>query len=76
MAGLVHNRFGEQKLRLQLMYGNNMAGADQLREALQNVVSSVEDKVVPVTLVLGAHAGPTVFGLAAAPQAVFDRLYN
>ena len=76
MAGLVHNRFGEQKLRLQLMYGNNMAGADQLREALHNVVTSVEDKVVPVTLVLGAHAGPTVFGLAAAPQAVFDRLYE
>jgi len=30
---------------------------------------------VPVTLVLGAHAGPTVIGLAAAPQAIFDKLY-
>lgn len=76
MSTLVHQRFGDEKLRVQLMYGNNVAGAHQLRETLLTVVKAVEDNLVPVTLVLGAHAGPTVFGLAAAPQAVFDSLYN
>lgn len=76
MAALTHARFGDQKLRLQLMHGSNLPGVEILREAVHGVLDAVEERLVPVTLVLGAHAGPTVIGLAAAPQAVFDRLFS
>ena len=76
MAGIVHRRFGDTKLRVQFMHGKNAAGAEMLKGAVQDVLDIVEDKLVPVTLVLGAHAGPTVFGLAAIPQSIFDSLYH
>jgi len=76
MAALVKQRFGEQKLRMQLMHGSNLPGVDLLRQAVNEGLSIVEERLVPVTLVLGAHAGPTVIGLTAAPQAIFDRLHQ
>lgn len=72
MVGVVQQKFGNQKLRLQLMHGDNLPGVDLLREAVGGVLDAVEDHLVPVTLVLGAHAGPTVVGLAAAPLSLFD----
>lgn len=74
MVDVVHQKFGDQKIRLQLMHGNNMPGIELLKLAIDGVLNSVEEKLVPVTLVLGAHAGPTVIGLAAMPQAVLDSL--
>ena len=76
MVSVVHARFGDQKLRLQLMHGSNLPGVDTLREAVRGALNAVEEQLVPVTLVLGAHAGPTVIGLAAAPQAIFDQLFG
>lgn len=76
MAGMVLERFGEQRLRLQLMHGNNLSGVDMLREALHGARIAIEEQLVPVTLVLGAHTGPTVIGLAAAPQEMFDKLFG
>ncbi len=76
IANLVHERFGNQKLRIQLMHGSNLPGVELLREAVNEVLNVIEDPLVPVTLVLGAHAGPTVIGLAAAPQSLFDELYG
>jgi DegV family protein with EDD domain len=76
MVNKVHERFGDQKLRVQLMHGSNLPGVELLREAVHEVLNAVEDPLVPVTLVLGAHAGPTVVGLAASPQAVFDEMYK
>jgi DegV family protein with EDD domain len=74
MVEVVQQKYGEQKVRLQLMHGDNMPGVEMLRSAVDGVLDRVEEKLVPVTLVLGAHAGPTVFGLAAMPQAVYDSL--
>jgi DegV family protein with EDD domain len=76
MVKKVHERFGDQKLRIQLMHGSNLPGVDMLREVVHKMLNGVEDQLVPVTLVLGAHAGPTVIGLAASPQALFDELYK
>lgn len=76
MVTIVKQRFGDQKLRLQLMHGNNLPGIKILRDAIENVLNAQEEKLVPVTLVLGAHTGPTVIGLAAAPLSVFDQLYS
>lgn len=72
MVGVVHHKFGSQKLRLQLMHGDNLPGVELLKGAVAEMLDAVEEKLVPVTLVLGAHAGPTVVGLAAAPQALFN----
>jgi DegV family protein with EDD domain len=72
MAEVVHQKFGDQRLRLQLMHGSNLSGVEQLRTAVSSVVNTMEEKLVPVTLVLGAHAGPTVIGLAAGPGSVFE----
>ena len=74
MVKKVHERFGDQKLRVQLMHGSNLPGVDLLRAAVHEILNVEEDPLVPVTLVLGAHAGPTVIGLAATPLAIFDNL--
>jgi len=74
MVKKVHERFGDQKLRVQLMHGSNLPGVDLLRETVHEILNAQEDPLVPVTLVLGAHAGPTVIGLAATPKAIFENL--
>jgi DegV family protein with EDD domain len=75
MVGKVQERFGNQKLRVQLMHGSNLPDLEKLRSAVHGVINAVEDQLVTATLVLGAHAGPTVIGLAAAPQSVFDSIF-
>lgn len=72
MVAIVHAKFGNQKIRLQLMHGANLAGIELLKTAVSEMLDTVEDKLIPVTLVLGAHAGPTVIGLAAMPEAIFQ----
>jgi DegV family protein with EDD domain len=74
MADLVAAKFSGQKIRLQLMHGSNLPGVALLRAAISEVMNATEDKLVPVTLVLGAHAGPTVIGLAAGPETIFEGL--
>jgi len=74
MVKKVYERFGDQKLRVQLMHGSNLPGVDLLRETVHEILNAEEDPLVPVTLVLGAHAGPTVVGLAASPKAIFENL--
>ena len=74
MVKKVHERFGDQKLRVQLMHGSNLPGVDLLRETVHEILNAEEDPLVPVTLVLGAHAGPTVIGLAASPHSIYENL--
>lgn len=74
MIEVVSNRYGKEKLRLQLMHGDNLPGIGQLRSAAHEILDCIEDKLVPVTLVLGAHTGPTVIGLAVIPVSVYDGL--
>jgi DegV family protein with EDD domain len=74
MAELLEHRFGSQQIRLQLMHGSNLPGVAQLRTAVMGMMNCIEDKLTPVSTVLGAHAGPTVIGLAAMPMALFGKL--
>jgi DegV family protein with EDD domain len=74
MVEVVSKKYGQQKLRLQLMHGNNLPGIEQLRSAAHEILDCIEDQLIPVTLVLGAHTGPTVIGLAVIPVSVFDGL--
>jgi DegV family protein with EDD domain len=70
----VHEKFGSQKIRLQLLHGDNMPGVELLRSSVNALMNCFEDQLVSVTSVLGAHAGPTVFGLAAMPSTLFDEI--
>ncbi len=74
MAEMVKARYGEQKLRVQFMHGDNLPGAEALREAFKNLVDFVEDPLICLTPAIGAHAGPTVVAFAAAPLSAFDLL--
>lgn len=74
MGDLLHERFGSHPIRLQLMHGSNLPGVERLREAVTGVMNCFEDQLVAVTAVLGAHAGPTVIGLAAMPVSVQSEL--
>jgi len=74
MVERVYARFGNQPLRIQLMHGNNLPGVDILRKAVQSMLTGTEDDLVAVTTVLGAHAGPTVIGLAVMPLAIWNGL--
>ena len=74
MAKFVHRRFGKQKLHIQLLHGSNLRGVEMLREALQKFTNCVEGRLVTVTPALGAHSGPTVFGMAAIPSALLSSL--
>ena len=65
ITDLVSHRFGRQKVRVQLAQGNNPAAVDLLRTAAAEVLDCVEEKLLAVTPVLGAHTGPTLVGMAA-----------
>jgi DegV family protein with EDD domain len=72
MAQSVKDRFGPQKLRVQFMHGNNLPGAEALRDAFRSMLDFIEDPLICLTPAIGAHAGPTVVAFAAAPLAAFD----
>ena len=74
MVELVTARFGSQKLRMQVMHGDNLPGVETLRKAIRQSLDCLEQDLVAVTTVLGAHAGPTVIGLAAMPENLFTSL--
>ena len=69
---LLVERFGtEQPMRIQVLHGHNAAGAAQLVSLLaQRFVAHIlpTGAIAPV---LGAHTGPGLVGVCAAPLAVF-----
>lgn len=71
MSSLVANRFGNVKIRIQLMHGNNLPKAADLQKTMLSLIDGIENKLMTITPVLGAHAGPTVIGVAAMPESVY-----
>ena len=71
MSTLVANRFGNVKIRIQLMHGNNLPKAADLQKTMLSMIDGIENKLMTITPVLGAHAGPTVIGVAAMPESVY-----
>ncbi len=71
MTNLVANHFGKQKIRLQLMHGNNLPKVNDLQKTILSVVDGIENTLMTITPVLGAHAGPTVIGIAAMPESIY-----
>jgi DegV family protein with EDD domain len=75
VKGLV-DRIAEQHalgsaLRVQVLHSQNLEGASMLRELIDRRFACTWLPVGPLSLVLGAHTGPSMVGVAYAPLAVF-----
>jgi len=72
IAITVAQRFGEgANLRVQLMHGQNLEGVELLREALSEFLNCHFEPVTPIAPVLGAHTGPSMVAVCAAPADMF-----
>jgi len=58
-------------LRVQLLHSYNPEGAAMLREQVDQRFDCTWLPVSPMSLVLGAHTGPTMVGIGYAPLATF-----
>jgi DegV family protein with EDD domain len=61
-------------LRVQVLHSHNPEGAAQLREVVDQRFDCTWLPVGPMSLVLGAHTGPSMVGVAYAPIATFADL--
>jgi DegV family protein with EDD domain len=59
-------------LRVQVMYSHNPEGAAKLRDLIDQRFDCHWLPLGPMSLVLGAHTGPSMVGVAYAPQSVFS----
>ena len=61
-------------LRVQVMHAFNPEGADMLRELIDKRFDCHWLPIGPMSLVLGAHTGPSMVGVAFAPMEIFAEL--
>lgn len=61
-------------LRIQVGHSNNPEGAEMLLQEMQQMFDCTCLPVAVLSPVLGAHTGPSMIGLAYAPQAAFADL--
>jgi DegV family protein with EDD domain len=75
VKGLVDHMAGQHApgspLRVQVLYSHNPAGAELLHEAIDQRFDCAWLPTGPMSLVLGAHTGPSMVGVAYAPVAAF-----
>ena len=62
------------KLRTQVLHSFNPEGAAMLREKVDRLFDCTWLPLGPMSLVLGAHTGTSMVGVAYGPQAVFDEI--
>jgi DegV family protein with EDD domain len=61
-------------LRVQVLHANNPAGAEDLRQQIDERFNCHWLPTGHISLVLGAHTGPSMVGAAFAPDSVFEAL--
>ena len=61
-------------LRVQVMHAFNPDGANLLRDLIDKRFDCSWLPTGPMSLVLGAHTGPSMVGVAYAPVEVFEEL--
>jgi DegV family protein with EDD domain len=59
-------------LRVQVLHADNPSGAEQLRDQIEARFDCHWQPPGQISLVLGAHTGPSMVGVAFAPEAVFE----
>lgn len=62
------------ELRVQVLHAFNPDGASMLREQVDKIYKCDWLPMGPMSLVLGAHTGPTMVGVGFGPKAVFDEI--
>ena len=62
------------RLRVQVLHAFNHEGAALLKEKIDRVFQVSWLPTGSMSLVLGAHTGPSMVGVAFAPQEIFDNL--
>ena len=62
------------RLRVQVLHALNPVAAENLREKIDKVFQVNWLPIGSMSLVLGAHTGPSMVGVAFAPQEIFDDL--
>ncbi|MBN2043519.1 MAG: DegV family protein [Anaerolineales bacterium] len=62
------------RLRVQVLHALNPAAAEILRDKIDQVFQVSWLPIGSMSLVLGAHTGPSMVGVAFAPQEIFDEL--
>ena len=63
-----------KELRVQVLHALNPEGAEELREKIDQAFQVRWLPTGSMSLVLGAHTGPSMVGVAFAPQDIFDDL--
>jgi DegV family protein with EDD domain len=72
LVGLMARRHGPgSALRVQVLHSHNPEGAAMLREQVDQRFDCTWLPVGPMSLVLGAHTGPSMVGVAYAPLVTF-----
>lgn len=73
IAVLMEKLYGEgARLRIQLLHGDYPKGLELLQNELDKHIDAVYDEPMHVAPVLGAHTGPSLIGLSAAPMDLFE----
>jgi len=72
LVGLIAKRHAPgSALRVQVLHAYNPEGAAMLREQVDQLFECTWLPVGPMSLVLGAHTGPSMVGVAYAPMEAF-----
>ena len=72
MANMISKQHAPgSSLRVQVLHSNNPVGANILREKVDALFDCTWLPVGPMSLVLGAHTGASMVGVAFAPTATF-----
>jgi DegV family protein with EDD domain len=71
---ITNNHQPGSDLRVQVLHSFNPAGADMLREYIDSLFNCTWLPIGSMSLVLGAHTGPSMVGVAYAPSSVFEGL--
>ena len=75
LVDLIANRHPPgSALRVQVLHSHNLEGATMLREEVDQRFDCHWLPLGPISLVLGAHTGPSMVGVAYAPLAVFSEM--
>lgn len=62
------------ELRVQVLHSNNPDGAGYLRDKIDKLFNCSWLPLGPMSLVLGAHTGPSMVGVGYASQEIFDEI--
>jgi DegV family protein with EDD domain len=74
LVKIMQKHHKSEKLRVQVLHSLNPEGAAQLADKISKVFNAEWLPQGSMSLVLGAHTGPSMVGVAFAPQSIFDEI--